>query len=135
MIVSLTGLASVELARAAPAEAIRLLNEARAHAGEGLAINFGEMISISLGRALALAASSTPLAPNWNTGSRWPNGSVSATTTPRATSSSASWPGGRATWAGLASSSTAPCRSSTQPAAAGHDRDGRDGLQPGGLPG
>ncbi len=55
MIVSLTGLASVELARAAPAEAIRLLTEARGHAGEGLAINFGEMISISLGRALALA--------------------------------------------------------------------------------
>ena len=55
MIVSLTGLASVELARAAPGEAIRLLNEARGHAGEGLAINFGEMISISLGRALAVA--------------------------------------------------------------------------------
>jgi DNA-binding SARP family transcriptional activator len=55
MIMSLTGLASVELARAAPAEAIRLLNEARGHASEGLAGNFGEMISISLGRALALA--------------------------------------------------------------------------------
>jgi predicted ATPase/DNA-binding SARP family transcriptional activator len=55
MIMSLTGLASVELARAAPAEAIRLLNEARGHTSEGLASNFGEMISISLGRALALA--------------------------------------------------------------------------------
>jgi predicted ATPase/DNA-binding SARP family transcriptional activator len=55
MIVSLTGLANVELARAAPCEAIRLLDEARGHASEGLAGNFGEMISISLGRALALA--------------------------------------------------------------------------------
>jgi tetratricopeptide (TPR) repeat protein len=55
MIMSLTGLADVELARAAPAEAIRLLNEARGHASEGLAGNFGEMISISLGRALAQA--------------------------------------------------------------------------------
>jgi predicted ATPase/DNA-binding SARP family transcriptional activator len=55
MIVSLTGLASVELARAAPAEAIRLLNEARVQASDGVAGNFGEMISISLGRALALA--------------------------------------------------------------------------------
>jgi predicted ATPase/DNA-binding SARP family transcriptional activator len=55
MVMSLTGLASVELARAAPAEAIRLLREAREHASEGLAGNFGEMISISLGRALALA--------------------------------------------------------------------------------
>jgi predicted ATPase/DNA-binding SARP family transcriptional activator len=55
MIMSLTGLANVELARAAPGEAIRLLNEARGHTSEGLASNFGEMISISLGRALALA--------------------------------------------------------------------------------
>jgi predicted ATPase/DNA-binding SARP family transcriptional activator len=55
MIMSLTGLANVELARAAPAEAIRLLSEARGHTSEGLASNFGEMISISLGRALALA--------------------------------------------------------------------------------
>jgi tetratricopeptide (TPR) repeat protein len=55
MIMSLTGLANVELARAAPAAAIRLLNEARGHTSEGLASNFGEMISISLGRALALA--------------------------------------------------------------------------------
>ena len=55
MIMSLTGLANVELARAAPAEAIRLLHEARGHTSEGLASNFGEMISISLGRALALA--------------------------------------------------------------------------------
>ena len=54
-IMSLTGLADVELARAAPAAAVRLLNEARGHASEGLAGNFGEMISISLGRALALA--------------------------------------------------------------------------------
>jgi predicted ATPase/DNA-binding SARP family transcriptional activator len=55
MIMSLTGLANVELARAAPAAAIRLLNEARGHTSEGLASNFGEMISISLGRALAVA--------------------------------------------------------------------------------
>ena len=55
MIMSLTGLANIELARAAPAEAIRLLHEARGYTSEGLAGNFGEMISISLGRALALA--------------------------------------------------------------------------------
>ena len=55
MIMSLTGLANVELARAAPTEAIRLLSEARGHTSEGLASNFGEMISISLGHALALA--------------------------------------------------------------------------------
>jgi predicted ATPase/DNA-binding SARP family transcriptional activator len=55
MIMSLTGLANVELARAAPAAAIRLLKEARGLTIEGLASNFGEMISISLGRALALA--------------------------------------------------------------------------------
>jgi predicted ATPase/DNA-binding SARP family transcriptional activator len=55
MIMSLTGLANVELARAAPAEAIRLLTEAREHTTDGLAGNFGEMVSISLGRALALA--------------------------------------------------------------------------------
>jgi predicted ATPase/DNA-binding SARP family transcriptional activator len=55
MIMGLTGLANVELARADPAAAIRLLNEARGHTSEGLASNFGEMISISLGRALALA--------------------------------------------------------------------------------
>jgi predicted ATPase/DNA-binding SARP family transcriptional activator len=55
MIMSLTGLADVELARGAPVQAVRLLNEARKHASEGLAGNFGEMISISLGRALALA--------------------------------------------------------------------------------
>jgi predicted ATPase/DNA-binding SARP family transcriptional activator len=55
VVVSLTGLANVELARAAPAEAVRLLNEARGYTSEGLASNFGEMISISLGRALALA--------------------------------------------------------------------------------
>jgi predicted ATPase/DNA-binding SARP family transcriptional activator len=55
MIMSLTGLADVELARDAPAEAVRLLREARRHASEGLAGNIGEMISIPLGRALAMA--------------------------------------------------------------------------------
>ena len=55
MIMSLTGLADVELARAELADAIRLLSEARELAGNGLAGNFGEMVSISLGRALALA--------------------------------------------------------------------------------
>ncbi len=55
LVVCLNGLADVALARAAPTEAIRLLNEARGQAIDGLAGNFGDMISLSLGRALSQA--------------------------------------------------------------------------------
>jgi predicted ATPase/DNA-binding SARP family transcriptional activator len=55
MIVCLTGLAEVAMARGTPAEAIRLLEEAREYAIEGLASNFGEMMSIPLARARARA--------------------------------------------------------------------------------
>jgi predicted ATPase/DNA-binding SARP family transcriptional activator len=53
MIVCLTGLSEVAMAREAPAEAIRLLEEARGYAIEGLASNFGEMMSIPLAKARA----------------------------------------------------------------------------------
>jgi tetratricopeptide (TPR) repeat protein len=53
--VSLNGLAQVAMARDEPAEAVRLLEEARGYATSGgLAVNWGEMISIPLGRARAL---------------------------------------------------------------------------------
>jgi predicted ATPase/DNA-binding SARP family transcriptional activator len=53
MIVCLTGLSEVAMARGTPAEAIRLLEEARGYAIEGLASNFGEMMSIPLAKARA----------------------------------------------------------------------------------
>jgi predicted ATPase/DNA-binding SARP family transcriptional activator len=53
MIVCLTGLADVAMATGTPAEAIRFLEEARGYAIEGLASNFGEMMSIPLARARA----------------------------------------------------------------------------------
>jgi predicted ATPase len=51
MIVCLGGLAEVAEAQDQPAEAVRLLEEARGYAAEGLASNLGEMMSIPLGRA------------------------------------------------------------------------------------
>jgi tetratricopeptide (TPR) repeat protein len=55
MIVCQGGLAEVALARGAPAEAVRLLEEARGYAAEGLAGNWSEMMNIPLGRARAEA--------------------------------------------------------------------------------
>ncbi|HEU5421533.1 MAG TPA: AfsR family transcriptional regulator, partial [Streptosporangiaceae bacterium] len=55
LIVSLGGQAEVALARGRPAEAVELLERSRQLTASGLAGNFGEMISIPLGRARALA--------------------------------------------------------------------------------
>jgi tetratricopeptide (TPR) repeat protein len=55
LIVCLTGQAEVALARAAPGEAVRLLEEARGYAEGGLASNWSEMLRIPLGRARAQA--------------------------------------------------------------------------------
>ena len=51
LIVTLTGLAEVAMARAQPDEAVRLLEQARGYAAEGLARNLGEMLRMPLGRA------------------------------------------------------------------------------------
>ncbi len=53
LIVCLTGQADVALARGAPADAVRLLEEACGYADEGLASNWSEMLRIPLGRARA----------------------------------------------------------------------------------
>jgi tetratricopeptide (TPR) repeat protein len=53
LMVCLTGTAEVEMAANRPAEAVRVLEEARAFATEGLAANFSEMICVPLGRAKA----------------------------------------------------------------------------------
>jgi predicted ATPase/DNA-binding SARP family transcriptional activator len=55
LIVCLSGQADIALARGAPADAIRALEEARSHAGEGLANNWSELLRIPLGRARAQA--------------------------------------------------------------------------------
>jgi len=55
LIVCLSGRAEVAIARGAPAEAVRLLEEARDHGNEGLANNWSEMLRIPLGRARAQA--------------------------------------------------------------------------------
>jgi tetratricopeptide (TPR) repeat protein len=55
LMVCLTGMAEVEMAKNKPAEAVRLLEEARANAAGGLALNFGEMMCVPLGRARARA--------------------------------------------------------------------------------
>jgi len=55
LLVCLTGLAEVAMARGTPAEAVRLLEEARGYAVAGLAVNFGEMMSIPLAKARAQA--------------------------------------------------------------------------------
>jgi predicted ATPase/DNA-binding SARP family transcriptional activator len=52
MIICLSGLAEVAMAGGQPAEAVRLLTEARGYATEGVASNLGEMMSIPIGRAL-----------------------------------------------------------------------------------
>ena len=51
MMLCLGGLAEVALARADPAEAIALIEQAQGHAASGLAVNFGEMLHVALGRA------------------------------------------------------------------------------------
>jgi predicted ATPase/DNA-binding SARP family transcriptional activator len=53
LIVSLSGLGEVALARDDPAEAIRILEEARGLAADGLHANFGDMMLIPLARARA----------------------------------------------------------------------------------
>ncbi|HEY1644411.1 MAG TPA: BTAD domain-containing putative transcriptional regulator [Streptosporangiaceae bacterium] len=55
MIVSLGGQAEVALARNRPGDAVELLERSRQFAAGGLAGNFGEMVSIPLGRARVLA--------------------------------------------------------------------------------
>ncbi len=55
LIVCLSGQAGVAMARDAPAEAIRALEEARGYADEGLANNWSEMLRIPLGQARAQA--------------------------------------------------------------------------------
>jgi predicted ATPase/DNA-binding SARP family transcriptional activator len=51
LIITLTGLAEVAMARAQPDEAVRLLEQARGYAAEGLAMNLGEMLRVPLARA------------------------------------------------------------------------------------
>jgi predicted ATPase/DNA-binding SARP family transcriptional activator len=51
LMLCLSGLAEVALARADPAEAIALLEQAQRYAAEGLAVNLGEMMHVALGRA------------------------------------------------------------------------------------
>ncbi|MGH3406955.1 MAG: ATP-binding protein, partial [Streptosporangiaceae bacterium] len=51
LIMCLSGLAEVAIARATPAEAVRLLEQARGYAAEGLAMNLGEMLRVPLARA------------------------------------------------------------------------------------
>ena len=51
--ICLSGQAEVAMGRGAPADAVRLLEEARAIAEDGLAGNWGEMLRIPLGRARA----------------------------------------------------------------------------------
>ena len=51
LIITLTGLAEVAMARAQPDEAVRLLEQARGYAAEGLARNLGEMLRVPLARA------------------------------------------------------------------------------------
>ena len=46
LIVTLTGMAEVAMARAQPDEAVRLLEQARGYAAEGLARNLGEMLRV-----------------------------------------------------------------------------------------
>lgn len=53
MMISLVGRAEVAMARGDPDEAVRLLEEARGHAAEGVAANWGDMLLIPLGRARA----------------------------------------------------------------------------------
>ena len=55
MIISLGGQAEVALGRGHPEEAVRLLEQSRQFSAGGLAGNFGEMVSIPLGRARVLA--------------------------------------------------------------------------------
>jgi predicted ATPase/DNA-binding SARP family transcriptional activator len=55
MIISLGGQAEVALGRGHPEEAVRLLEQSRQFSADGLAGNFGEMVSIPLGRARVLA--------------------------------------------------------------------------------
>jgi predicted ATPase/DNA-binding SARP family transcriptional activator len=58
LIVSLMGQADVSVARGDPATAVQALEQAREHAGGGMASNWSEMIRIPLGRARALAGDS-----------------------------------------------------------------------------
>jgi len=53
--ICLTGLAEVALAQGRPAEAVRVLEESRSLANEGLAANWSQTIRVPLGRARALA--------------------------------------------------------------------------------
>jgi tetratricopeptide (TPR) repeat protein len=53
MIVALTGLGEVALARGRPADAIKVLEEARSHASEDFAGPWGEAMCVHLGRARA----------------------------------------------------------------------------------
>jgi predicted ATPase/DNA-binding SARP family transcriptional activator len=55
LMLCLSGQAEVALARADPAEAIALIEEAQGHAADGLAVNLGEMMHVALGRARARA--------------------------------------------------------------------------------
>jgi len=55
LIVCLSGQADVAMARGAPADAVRVLEEACGYADEGLANNWSEMLRIPLGRARAQA--------------------------------------------------------------------------------
>jgi predicted ATPase/DNA-binding SARP family transcriptional activator len=53
--ICLTGLAEVAIAQGRPAEAVRVLEESRSLANEGLAANWSQTIRVPLGRARALA--------------------------------------------------------------------------------
>jgi tetratricopeptide (TPR) repeat protein len=53
MILCLSGLADVEMARGHPGEALRILREARGHAASGLHGNFSDMMLIPMGLARA----------------------------------------------------------------------------------
>jgi predicted ATPase/DNA-binding SARP family transcriptional activator len=53
--ICLTGLAEVAIAQGRPAEAVRMLEESRSLANEGLAANWSQTIRVPLGRARALA--------------------------------------------------------------------------------
>jgi len=53
LLITLSGLAEVAMARNDPVEAIRLIERAQGHAADGLAANFGEMLHVHLARAKA----------------------------------------------------------------------------------
>jgi predicted ATPase/DNA-binding SARP family transcriptional activator len=55
LIVCLAGLADVAIARGQAGEAVRLLEEARGYASEGLATNWGQTMRVAIGRARARA--------------------------------------------------------------------------------